>query len=106
MVNESECKILPSAQGIPMRNILCYHSIAQSSTNSIAEFTIGIDLRRYRILYNPYKNEIISIKDITNNRDGVPVTSEIISQIEQMFFPDKAQIAEQFKNIMNRINDL
>ena len=106
MVNESECKILPSSQGIPMRNILVYRSIEQSSTDAIAEFTIGIDLRRYRILYNPYKNEIISIKDVTNNRDGAPVTPEIISQIEQMFFPDKAQIAEQFKNIMNRINDL
>jgi hypothetical protein len=23
-----------------------------------------------------------------------------------MFFPDKAQISEQFKNIMNRMNDL
>ncbi len=105
-VSERDCRILPSSQGIPLRNILAYYLVEQSSTNVIAEFTIGIDLRRYRILYNPYKNEIISIKDVTNNKDGVPVTSEIISQIEQMFFPDKAQIAEQFKNIMNRMNDL
>ena len=52
------------------------------------------------------KNEIVSIKDVTNKQSETPVTSEIISKIEQMFFPDKAQITEQFKNIMNRMNDL
>ena len=72
----------------------------------IQKRTIGIDFKRYKTMYNPYKNEIIDIKDITNNQDGAPVTPEIVSQIEQMFFPDKAQIAEQFKNIMNRMNDL
>ena len=56
--------------------------------------------------WTPGKNEIVSIKDVTNNQDEAPVAPEIISQIEQMFFPDKAQIAEQFKNIMNRMNDL
>lgn len=56
--------------------------------------------------WTPGKNEIVSIKDVTNNQSETPVTSEIISQIEQLFFPDKAQIAEQFKNIMNRMNDL
>ena len=53
-----------------------------------------------------FKNEIIGVKDVTTNQDEAPVTPEVISQIEQMFFPDKAQIAEQFKNIMNRMNDL
>lgn len=56
--------------------------------------------------WTPGKNEIVSIKDVTTNQDEAPVTPEIISQIEQMFFPDKTQIAEQFKNIMNRMNDL
>ena len=56
--------------------------------------------------------EIIDIKDVTNNQwtttgpVEVPVTPETITQIEQLFFPDKAQIAEQFKNIMNRMNEL
>lgn len=106
MVNESEYKILPSSQGIPLRNILSCYLTAHSSNEVIAEVTIGIDFKRYKTMYNPYKNEIIDIKDITNNQDGAPVTPEIVSQIEQMFFPDKAQIAEQFKNIMNRMNDL
>ena len=63
-------------------------------------------------MYRPDRNEIVSIKDVTNNQQTatdpvrVPVAPETISQIEQMFFPDKAQIAEQFKNLMNRINDL
>ena len=56
--------------------------------------------------WTPGKNEIVGIKDVTNNQDETPVTSEITSKIEQMFFPDKAQIAGQFKNIMNRMNDL
>ena len=63
-------------------------------------------------MYKPNKNEIIDIKDITNTIGATtgpieaPVTPEIITQIEQLFFPDKAQIAEQFKNIMNRMNEL
>lgn len=105
-VSESECKILPSSQGIPRKNVLNCKLASHSYTDVIVEVTIGIDIRRYAVMYNPGKNEIVSIKDVTNNQDEIPVTSEIISKIEQMFFPDKAQIAEQFKNIMNRMNDL
>ena len=56
-----------------------------------------------------YKNEILSIVHQTIGSEGpinTEINPEIISQIEQLFFPDKAQIAEQFKNIMNRMNDL
>lgn len=67
-----------------------------------------LDLMRCIMNYcwTPGKNEIVSIKDAANNQDETPVTSEITSKIEQIFFSDKAQIAEQFKNIMNRMNDL
>ena len=105
-VSERDCRILPSSQGIPKKNVLNCYLNSHSYTDVIAEVTIGIDFRSYRVTYNPGKNEIIGVKDVTTNQDEAPVTPEVISQIEQMFFPDKAQIAEQFKNIMNRMNDL
>ena len=112
-VSERECKILPSSQGIPFRNIVGYRLASHSSnTDIIIDVTLDIDFRRYAVMYRPGKNEIVDIKDVTNTQwtatgpVEVPVTPEIISQIEQIFFPDKAQIAEQFKNIMNRMNDL
>ena len=112
-VSERDCKILPSSQGIPLRNIVNCRLALYSSNNDITiEITLDVDFRRYTVMYRPDRNEIVSIKDVTNNQQTatdpvrVPVASETISQIEQMFFPDKAQIAEQFKNIMNRINDL
>lgn len=112
-VSERECKILPSSQGIPFRNMVAYRLATNSTNNDITiEVTLDIDFRHYAVMYKPGKNEIVDIKDVTNTQwtatgpVEVPVTPETISQIEQMFFPDKAQIAEQFKNIMNRMNDL
>ena len=105
-VGERDCRILPSSQGVPWKNVLNCYLKSHSYTDVIAEVTIGIDFRSYKVTYNPDKNEIIGIRDVTNNQSETPVTPEIISQIEQMFFPDKAQIAEQFKNIMKRMNDL
>ena len=112
-VSERDCKILPSSQGIPFRNMAAYRlALHSSNTDVTIEITLDIDFRRYAVMYKPNRNEIIDIKDVTNNQwtttgpVEVPVTPETISQIEQMFFPDKAQISEQFKNIMNRMNDL
>ena len=106
MLIERYCRILPSSRSFPKKNVLNCYLNSHSYTDVIAEVTIGIDFRSYRVTYNPGKNEIIGVKDVTTNQDEAPVTPEVISQIEQMFFPDKAQIAEQFKNIMNRMNDL
>ena len=105
-VSERDCRILPSSRGIPKKNVVNCYLNSHSYTDVIVEVIIGIDFRSYRVTYNPGKNEIIGVKDVTTNQDEAPVTPEVISQIEQMFFPDKAQIAEQFKNIMNRMNDL
>ena len=105
-VSERDCRILPSSRGIPKKNVVNCYLNSHSYTDVIVEVIIGIDFRSYRVTYNPGKNEIIGVKDVTTNQNEAPVTPEIISQIEQMFFPDKAQIAEQFKNIMNRMNDL
>ena len=105
-VSERDCRILPSSRGIPKKNVVNCYLNSHSYTDVIVEVIIGIDFRSYRVTYNPGKNEIIGVKDVTTNQDEAPVAPEIISQIEQMFFPDKTQIAEQFKNIMNRMNDL
>ena len=105
-VSERDCRILPSSRGIPKKNVVNCYLNSHSYTDVIVEVIIGIDFRSYRVTYNPGKNEIIGVKDVTTNQDEAPVTPEVISQIEQMFFPDKTQIAEQFKNIMNRMNDL
>ena len=111
MVTEDAKTILPSQQGIPAKFITS-EKMYMTYTGGIRyiEITLGIDFRLYVVQYSPEENKILSIKDHTQWTTKGPVEPDIdpkiISQIEQMFFPDKAQIAEQFKNIMNRMNEL
>ena len=111
MVTEDNKTILPSQQGIPSKFIVSEKVyMTYSGMVRYIEITLDIDFRHYAVQYSPEENKILSIKDHTQWTTKGPVEPDIdpkiISQIEQMFFPDKAQIAEQFKNIMNRINDL
>lgn len=111
MVTEDNKTILPSQQGIPSKFIVSEKVyMTYSGMVRYIEITLGIDFRLYVVQYSPEENKILSIKDHTQWTTKGPVEPDIdpkiISQIEQMFFPDKAQIAEQFKNIMNRMNDL
>ena len=111
MVTENAKTILPSHQGIPSKFIvsekvyMTYNGIIK-----YIEITLNIDFRLYVVQYSPEENKILSIKDHTQWTTKGPVEPDIdpkiISQIEQMFVPDKAQISEQFKNILNRMNDL
>lgn len=112
-IDEKECKILPSSQGIPVMNMLGYRLATNSTTNDvIINIILDIDFRNYMVKYRPNRNEIISIEDATHEKwttkgpVEAPVTPEVIKQIEQMFFPNKTQIAEQFKNIIDRMNNL
>ena len=110
LINEKEKRILPSTQGIPCKNILTQKiSTSYNGYVNHIRITIDLDFKYYEVVYSPYKNEILSIVHQTIGSEGpinTEINPEIISQIEQLFFPDKAQIAEQFKNIMNRMNDL
>ena len=68
-VSERECKILPSSQGIPFRNMVAYRLATNSTNNDITiEVTLDIDFRRYAVMYKPGKNEIDDIKDVTNTQ--------------------------------------
>jgi hypothetical protein len=111
MVTENAKTILPSQQGIPSKFIVSEKVyMTYNGMVRYIEITLGIDFRLYVVQYSPEENKILSIKDHTQWTTKGPVEPDIdpkiISQIEQLFFPDKAQIAEQFKNIMNRMNDL
>lgn len=112
LVNEKEKSILPSTQGIPCSNILTRQKISMSHNGYVnhIEITIVLNSKYYEVTYSPYKNEILSIEDhhILGPKGPIntEVSPEIISQIEQLFFPNKTQVAEQFKNILNRMNDL
>lgn len=110
LINEKEKRILPSTQGIPCKNILAQKiSMSYNGYVNHIRITIDLDFKYYEVVYSPYKNEILSIVHQTIGSEGpinTEINPEIISQIEQLFFPDKAQIAEQFKNIMNRMNNL
>lgn len=111
MVTEDAKTILPSQQGIPSKFIVS-EKVYMTYNGMIRyiEISLQIDFRLYVVQYSPEENKILSIKDHTQWTTKGPVEPDIdpkiISQIEQMFFPDKAQISEQFKNILNRMNDL
>jgi hypothetical protein len=111
LFNEKEKSILPSTQGIPCNN-LSTQKISMNRNGDVnhIEITVILDSKYYEVTYSPYKNEILSIEDhhIMGPQGPIntEVSPEIISQIEQLFFPNKTQVAEQFKNIMNRMNDL
>jgi hypothetical protein len=111
LVNEKEKNILPSTQGIPCNNILTQKiSMTHNGFVNHLEMTIDLNSKHYEVIYSPYKNEILSIEDHKTWGPQGPINTEvspeIISQIKQLFFPDKTQVAEQFKNIMNRMNNL
>lgn len=106
-------QILPSEQGIDERYIrsLKLETLGDGSVNKML-ITLDIDFRLYKVEYNTSQNKIKSIEDVTEqkyyNKTNVntPVDPKIINKIEQIFFPNKTQISEQFKNIMNRMNNL
>jgi hypothetical protein len=67
---------------------------------------IDLDFKQYTITYSPRENKIVSIENRSPQNPNEPVSNEVISQIEHLFFPEKSQISEHFNNIFNRINNL
>ena len=90
--------------GIPVENFLKY-AIKTNSREDLPDVIIGIVIGdgRYKVTYSPYYNQVNSVV----TADDVNVTDQnILSNIEKLFFPEKAQIAEQFKNIIDRMDIL
>ena len=107
LINEEEKAILPSTQGIPLKNIMSQR-VLKDYKGYVKHliFVIDLDFKQYTITYSPRENKIVSIENRSPQNPNEPVSNEVISQIEHLFFPEKSQISEHFNNIFNRINNL
>ena len=99
--------ILPSREGINIENIGdVYARTLRDGRIDNVMLKIKPDMwRMFEVAYSPGSNEITSIKNLYKNGENV-TDLNIIKEIQAIFFPNKAQISEQFKNIMKRMNDL
>jgi hypothetical protein len=94
--------VLPSKHGLPSDQV----GPNIGGGNFEGDFSIGmvikINDKRIRVIYSLSRRIISNITPL----NGAELTEEDKQEIEKMFFPDKTMISENFKNIINRINNL
>lgn len=89
--------------GIPLNNFLKYAIIDSKEKWNNILVGLSIDSGRFKVKYSPFYNRIESV----STADDSPVTDPMaLKEIEKLFFPEKAQIQEQFKNIIDRMDIL
>lgn len=100
--------ILPSSKGIDKRPIMNMKTIRNVVGVPSISFLIALDYKYYDVLYNLNNNSIDSIgKYMPRTIADENITDpQIVSKIERLFFPDKQQISETFKKIIDRMNNL
>lgn len=98
--------LLPSTKGININNIASMAFTKRINNLPDINFTVTTELGRYFVEYNPLSNEIISIKNGNSYDEKTNVSSQEIKAVNNLFFPNKQEISEQFKNIFNKIIDL
>ena len=100
--------ILPSSKGIDTGPIMNMKTIRSAVGVPSILFSIALDYKHYDVLYNLNNNSIDRIgKYMPRTIADENITDpQVISKIEQLFFPDKQQISETFKKIIDRMNNL
>lgn len=96
-------KIYPT-NGIPRENVIGY-AILTEEDEAYQTLLIGIKINNkgYKVYYIPRANNIPNIQ----TTDNVEVTDEVErNNIEKLFFPEKMQISEQFRDLINRMDIL
>jgi hypothetical protein len=96
-------KICPT-NGIPRENVVGY-AILTEEDEAYQTLLIGIKInnKRYKVYYIPRANNIPNIQ----TPDNVEVTDEVErNNVEKLFFPEKIQISEQFRDLINRMDIL
>ena len=96
-------KIYPT-NGIPRENVVGYGILTEEEV-AFQSLLIGIKINNkvYKVYYIPRANNIPNIQ----TTDNVEVTDEVErNNIEKLFFPEKIQISEQFRDLINRMDIL
>lgn len=92
----------PSKAGINL-NYVTNISFRKTFNGIILDVSLKISDNEYKVTYDFNSRSIINILD----RNGNSVYDEnVIKEIENIFFPEKNQISEQFINLIRRMRDL
>ena len=92
----------PSKAGINL-NYVTNISFRKTYNGIILDVSLKISDNEYKVTYDFNSRSIINILD----RNGNSVYDEnVIKEIENIFFPEKNQISEQFINLIRRMRDL
>ncbi|MBP3631378.1 MAG: hypothetical protein J6J23_07880, partial [Clostridia bacterium] len=100
--------ILPSSKGIYKIPVINMKTIRGGVGIPSILFSIALDYKYYDVVYNLRHNRIDRIgKSMPISIADENITDpQVVSKIEQLFFPDKQQISETFKKIIDRMNNL
>lgn len=100
--------ILPSSKGIDKRPVVNMKTLRGGVGIPSILFSIVLDYKYYDVVYNLRHNRIDRIgKSMPISIADENITDpQVVSKIEQLFFPDKQQISETFKKIIDRMNNL
>jgi hypothetical protein len=110
--NEDNTNLLPTKEGIQLNRITGVHP-RKTYEGSIED--VGFDIKMddsstiYSALYDVESNTIKRVESVqtyykTGNKNVADPA--ILQQIEHIFFPERAQISENFRKIMDRMNNL
>lgn len=101
-----EDKIMPSKNGIPSNNVLGCAIPKDLFGKGVIIVYITLNNAYYKVVYSLSQNKITNILRDENGTINVVDDANKLKEIENIFFPEKVQISENFKNIINRMNDL
>ena len=90
--------------GIPYESFVRY-GINNNTNEKLRDVVIIISVngKSYKVFYTPFGSKITSILDLNNNE--VTDVNEL-KNIDRLFYPEKVQVSEQFKNIIDRMDTL
>lgn len=90
--------------GIPYESFVRY-GINNNTYEKLRDVVILISIngKLYKVFYTPFGSKITSILDSNDNK--LTDINELKS-IERLFYPEKVQVSEQFKNIIDRMDTL
>jgi hypothetical protein len=92
----------PSKYGISLNYVLKL-SLRKAHNGVKLEMKLKISDNEYKVIYDFNIRRIVNITDIMGNS---VYDENVIKEIENIFFPEKNQISEQFINLIGRMGDL
>ena len=96
-------RVARPSNGIPLNNFVKYGIIDSNEKWNNISVVISIQSGVYIVNYSPFYNRLDRVITDSNERVTDPL---VLKEIEKIFFPEKAQIQEQFRNIIDRMDNL